>query len=82
MFSLKYNANQIFRRLASIYFPFLYSFAGMALIISFSISNQVFIDNLAKSILYLIFSIPVIVYMEKKSSLINKIVSSFNFSKK
>ena len=81
-FTLKKNVQQIFSNLFMIYWPFIYSFTGMFLIISFSFSNQIIFDNILKSLLFLLFNIPLIIYIEKKSNIISKVFSSLKNSQK
>lgn len=82
LFSLNNNLKLILKSLSLIYLPFIYSFAGMILIIYISVSNNVFIDNLVKSLIYLVFSIPLIFYIEKKSNIMGKMFYSLKMFKK
>ena len=70
--SLKNNIKESFWNLALIYLPFIYSFAGMFFIISISFSHIILLDNILKSIIFILFSIPLIFYIEKKSNIISK----------
>ena len=81
-FSLKKNIHQIINNLFTIYWPFIYSFAGMFFIMAFSFSNQVIFDNLLKSLLFLLFNIPILIYIEKKSNILSKVFTSFGKFKK
>ena len=80
LFTLKKNIPEIMLNLVKIYWPFVYSFAGMFFIIAFSFSNQIILDNLFKSLLFLVFNIPLIFYIEKKSKILSKVFSSFKKS--
>ncbi len=81
-FNLKRNFRQITNNLFMIYWPFIYSFAVMFLIIAFSFSNLVIFDNIVKSLLFLLFNIPLLIYIEKKSNILSKVFSSFQKFKK
>ena len=82
LFTLKKGFSEIILNLVMIYWPFVYSFAGMFFIIAFSYSNQIIFDNLAKSLLFILFNVPLIIYIEKKSNIISKVFSSFKRSSK
>ena len=81
-FTFKKNLQQTIINLLMIYWPFIYSFTGMTFIIAFSYSDQVILDNLFKSLLFLLFNLPLIIYIEKKSNIFSKISSSFKKFKK
>ena len=82
LYSLKNNVQQILRNLFVIYLPFIYSFAGMFFIISISLSKNILFENLFKSIIFLLYSSPLILYTEKKSNIMNKMLSAFRKLKK
>lgn len=81
LFSLKNRRLQILRNLSMIYWPFIYSFTGMFFIISISFSKSNYLDNLMKSIIYLVFCIPLIIYIEKKIGIFGKLFSTIKIFK-
>ncbi len=81
-FTLKKSVKQIFTNLFMIYWPFIYSFSVMFFIISFSFTNLLILDNILKSIIFLILNLPLIFYIEKKSNIFRKVLSSLKKFKK
>ena len=75
LFLFKDSVRQILQNLSIIYLPFIYSFAGMIFILSISFSKNILLDNILKSLIFLIFNTPLIIYIEKESSIMNKILS-------
>jgi O-antigen/teichoic acid export membrane protein len=73
LFLLKYKIRKISRKILSIYWPFIYSFASMFLIISVSISNNVIIDHIIKSLVFLLLAFPLFIYIEKNSMIARKV---------
>lgn len=81
LFLFKDGYRQILRKLSFIFMPFLYSFAGMIFIVSISFSGNIFLENILQSLLFIVFNIPLIIYIEKESKIINKILSLLKASK-
>ena len=77
---LKDNKKEIYWNLFLIYLPFIYSFTVMFLLISNLFIYNILLDNLLKSIIFILLIIPFIFYVEKKSNAINKFLSSFRKS--
>jgi len=73
---LKNNVKQIWRQLGMIYLPFVYSFGGLMIIMAVHISRYAVIDNVVKTFTFFVFSIPLIIYTEKKSNIISKMFSA------
>jgi O-antigen/teichoic acid export membrane protein len=76
LFLLRNKASEIFRKILSVYWPFAYSFIGLAVIVSITFSENVLWDNCIKTAAFITFSIPLIIYIEKKSSILQKLFSS------
>ena len=81
-FLLEEGLIQILKKLSSVYLPFIYSFAGIVFIISISFSKNIFLDNILKSLLFILFNTPLIIYIEKESKIINRILLLLKISKK
>ncbi len=82
LFLFKNGVMQILQKLSLIYLPFIYSFAGVIFSISISFSKNIYVDNILKSLIFIAFSTPLIIYIEKESKIINKILSFLKISRK
>jgi O-antigen/teichoic acid export membrane protein len=79
---LKNNSGAIWNSLGMIYLPFLYSLGGLLLISLLPESRESIIDEAVKSLIYLLYCIPLLLYTEKKSGIIGKIFSAAKNLKK
>jgi len=79
---LKKGFKQIWQQLGMIYLPFVYSFGGLMIIMAIQISGYIVIDNIVKSLAFIAFSIPLILYTEKKSSVISKTFTALKIFKR
>jgi O-antigen/teichoic acid export membrane protein len=83
LLSFENSTKQIWRKLGIIYFPFVYSLCGLLIIImTIQISGNIVMDNIVKSLAFITFSIPLILYTEKKSNVISKTFTALKIFKK
>jgi len=78
----KYKVKQIWKKLGLIYFPFVYLFGGLMIIMAIQISRYTVIDNIVKSLAFIALSVPIIFYTEKKSNIISKTFAALKIFKR
>jgi len=79
---LKDKVNQIWHQLGMFYLPFVYVFGGLMIIVAIPISQYAVVDSIIKSIAFIAFSIPLILYTEKKSNIISKTFAALKIFKR
>lgn len=79
----KNDIRQTFKSLGMVYLPFIYCFIGFMLMTLITVSQQPIIDVIIKTLIFLVYCIPLFLYTEKKSGIISKMFSAAkNFKKK
>ena len=82
LFSLRKNVIGILFTLLQIYAPFFYMLCGLGIICLIDVPNKIMVTNSIRSLLFVLYSIPLIVYVNKQTDIINKIVKAFKPSKR